>query len=88
MGFIGSFRGTPQGIYKVYAIYYTMKIKELKEVALKELEEENRAVVVGKIKSFEKRISTMEKALKELRGKYDGFLNSNVEDIEFDEFDY
>ena len=65
-----------------------MKIKELKEVALKELEEENRAVVVGKIKSFEKRITAMEKALNELRTKYDGLLNSDVEDIELDEFDY
>ena len=65
-----------------------MKIKELKEVALKELEEEKQQIVVRNIKSFEKRITAMEKALAELRGKYDLFLESDLESIELDEFDY
>jgi len=65
-----------------------MKVKDLKAVALKELEEENQAAIVGKIKSFEKRIAAMEKAMAELREKYDLFLDSNAEDIEIDEFTY
>lgn len=65
-----------------------MKVADLRKVALDELEEEKQVVIKGKIKSFEKRISAMEKALKELRNKYDGFLNDDIESIELDEFDY
>ena len=65
-----------------------MKASMLRENALADLDLDKRKVVISKIKGFEKRISAMEKALKELRFKYDEFLESDVEDIEFDEFDF
>jgi hypothetical protein len=65
-----------------------MKVELLRESAIADLDFDKKKIVISKIKTFEKRISAMEKALKELRFKYDEFLESDVEDMEFDEFDY
>lgn len=65
-----------------------MKVKDLKERALLEIEEEKVPLVVERIKSFEKRMSAMEKAMKELRAKYDEFLETPLEDIETHDFKY
>jgi hypothetical protein len=65
-----------------------MKVKNLRSIALDELEGEKQTVVINKIKSFEKRITSMEKALAELKRSYKEFLGQNIKEVEPDEFIY
>ena len=65
-----------------------MKVKELLEKAKAEVNEENEALILCKIKESLKNITSAKKTLIKLEKSHEKLLETDIDDLELEDYDY
>jgi uncharacterized protein Yka (UPF0111/DUF47 family) len=65
-----------------------MKVNELLEMAKQEIEEESSKLALSLVKNSLKDIRACEKTLRKLKSAHTKLLDTDVEDLELDDYEY